>query len=291
MNKAARIWKSIPPLHSLKTIPEHPPRTADPTLTTVALISRNQLIQHALTKQPCVSEYKFNMFTSVHGHNFAFHDIIILDNGLTPFTVENYMTRTHAKAESILQAKEKAPESDTDESATRETKEKPSYPQSRSFPDFAKLYDELDFPAYAEVTERLITRANEELSKWKNHLLNEGGFSAIRVKDPTTDEFLAKRCVLLPSTALTEWKSQFNTIIKQWLDFSLEQFPSRQFLMKFQRDEEEMKKLFYVKAVGVQNPDRKKFVDVPLWMMEVMLKKWRTDRALEEWSAKYQRQD
>jgi hypothetical protein len=253
----------------------------------VAFISRNALLRKILGKPPCYLKYEFDMFTSVHGHNFAFHDIILLDNGLAPYTVEGYITRSHAK-NSLLQSDVDILDSCSSQSTISERQEPPLYPQFRSFPDSAQLYDELDFPAYAEVTERLLVQANEQLSKWKTHLLNEGGFSAIRVKDPTTNKFVAKRCVLLPSTALADWRDQLNPITTQWLDLSLVQFPVRRFLWKCQRDQEEMKKLFYVKAVGVQNPDRKKFSDVPLWKMEVMLKKWRSDRALEEWSAKYQ---
>lgn len=274
MRKIPRIWKENPfrsRLQSSKT-----------QQLSVALISRNPILRNALVNvnSPCGQKYNFDMFTTVHGHNLAFHDIILLDNGLNPFTVEEYMTRFHAKKHIPFRPSSTAPE---------HHRTPPIYPQSRPFPDFAALYDDLDFPAYAETTERLLTRANAELAKWKSHLLNEGGFTAIRVKNPITNKFVPKRCVLLPATVLTEWKYEVNTIAKLMLDFSLPQFPVRRFLRKCELDETEMQKLFYVKAIGVQNPERKKFLDVPFWKMNVMLKKWRTDRALEEWSARYQR--
>ena len=288
MSKVAKVWKPSP----LRAARE--PVNAQGSLTTskkytVALISRNGLLQHSLDGPPCREKYKFNMFTTVHGHNLAFHDIILLDNGLSRFTIESYITRSHAKRSQLQLNAEKSEAKDESASTTNSCLSENRPADSRSFPDFAQLYDEYKFPSYAEVTERLLAEANQNLDKWKSHLINEAGFAAIRVKDPTNNKFVAKRCVLLPSTALADWQHQLNPITKQWLDLSLNQFP-RTFLEKCQQNEKEMEKLFYIKAAGVPNPERKKFVAVPLWKMEIMLKKWRTDRALEEWSAKYQQQ-
>ena len=288
MSKAARVWKPSP-LRAAREPANAQGTQAISKRYTVAFISRNALLRKLLDRPPCQTKYEFNMFTTVHGHNLAFHDIILLDNGLSPFTIESYITRSHAK-KSRLQLNAAKAEANAESISTNELPPLKGQPSdSRSFPDFAQLYDEYKFPSYAEVTESLLAKANETLEKWKSHLVNEAGFTAIRVKDPTNNKFVAKRCVLLPSTALADWKHRLNPITKRWLDLSLDQFP-RSFLEKCQRDEKEMGKLFYVKATGVHNPERKKFVDVPLWKMEVMLKKWRTDRALEEWSSKYQQQ-
>ena len=95
MSKAVRVWK-LSPLRAARE-----PANAQGTQTiskryTVALISRNALLRKLLAGLPCGAKYEFNMFTTVHGHNLAFHDMILLDNGLSPFTVESYITRSHA---------------------------------------------------------------------------------------------------------------------------------------------------------------------------------------------------
>jgi hypothetical protein len=288
MSKAARVWKHGPLRAACEPVNAQGTQAISKRYT-VAFISRNALLRKFLNGPPCQAKYEFSMFTTVHGHKLAFHDIILLDNGLSPFTIESYIGRSHAKRS---QRQSNVKKSEAKPGSTETTKTSPSKtwpPESRPFPDFAQLYDEYKFPSYAEVTERLLAQANKNLDKWKSHLVDEAGFAAIRVKDPTNNRFVAKRCVLLPSTALLDWKEQLNPITNQWLDLALEQFP-RTFLEKCQEDEKEMQKLFYVKAAGEQNPERKKFVDVPPWKLEIMLKKWRTDRALEEWSAKYQQQ-
>ena len=94
-----------------------------------------------------------------------------------------------------------------------------------------------------------MAEANRILDEWKSHLVNEAGFTAIRVKDPTNNQFVAKRCVLLPSTALADWKHKLNPITKQWLDFSLDQFP-RTFLEKCQHSEKRDEEIVLCKSCG-----------------------------------------
>ena len=283
MSEAPRLWK-LSPFH----------RQTIYGKLRVAFISRNTALLTFLRKKPCWTKYDFDMFTTVHGHVLSFHDIILLDNGLPPFTVESYILRSHAKKAYHLSNGdyEVAPDPESSpiaiETSSSENQDTTSASNSRRFSDLAELYEKRGFPAYAEVTEHLITEANRQLEKWRSHLLNEGGFSVIKVIDPTTNHYLAKRCVLLPSTALVDWRYNFNHITKRWLDFSLIQFP-RHILQELQQNKnKEMDKMFYFKTVGVQNSERKRFVDVPLWKMEVMLKKWRTERALQQWGAEYQ---
>jgi hypothetical protein len=248
------------------------------------------------------------MFTTVHGHFLAEHDIILLDHGLGPFTLESYITRDSinysftADLESkqyppYLPELSEAPERGKIDPKTSyfsgvlcEGTTRPPPPLSRThlFPDFVSLYHGCDFPGYAEATLSMLELANKRFAAWKRHMVNEGGFSLIRVMDPTTNKLVARRCILLPEHALKHWGRRINQITKQWLDFSRGYFDHHA-LRKVEGSSEEMNKLFYVKRNGLDAPQRRNFRNIPVWKMEVMLKKWQTDKALEEWSANYRR--
>jgi hypothetical protein len=246
----------------------------------IALISTNNALRYHIHKPPFIRNYKVFMFTTIHGTMLANHDIIILDGGLS-FTVESYITREHAKW-AFLQNRRRASLAPSDKSPYPNKAE--TFP--RSFPDFAKLYNEYDFPAFADLSEHMLDKANEQLNAWKSHLRNEGGYSVIRVRDPQTSEMLAKRCILLPSRAVNHWKDQLNRIVMSQVELALAQFPAK-YMARF-GDYNEIEKLFYVKRIGMNNSARKLFERIPLWKLDVMLKKWRTDKALEEWIANYQ---
>jgi hypothetical protein len=250
------------------------------------------------------------MFTTVHGHFLAEHDIILLDHSLDPFTLESYITRNSMNSslssdlelmkyppyppEPVAAPERRKIRSNTSyfsavryEGPSNIARPLPPLYKTRSFPDFTSLYHECDFPGYAEATVSLLESANKQLAAWKKHMVNEGGFSLIRVRDPSTNKMVARRCVLLPEHALKHWGSEINPITKQWLDFSRHYF-DRRALGRVRWSMEEMNKLFYFKRNGLDAPQRRNFQNVPVWKMEVMLNKWRTDKALEEWSANYQ---
>src|ERR1700719_3629269 len=73
---------------------------------TVAFISRNVLVKRYLRRPPTITNFEVDMFTTIHGHNLAFHDIILLDNGLAPYTLENYITWPRKKGFNILSERE-----------------------------------------------------------------------------------------------------------------------------------------------------------------------------------------
>jgi hypothetical protein len=214
-----------------------------------------------LDGNPFARCYRLDMFTTSQGYKFVDRDVIILDDGIVEFSVESYMTRHAARLD-----------------LSRRIQNDRSTNHQKVFKDFAKVYEECNFVRYAETTELLVNIANDQLLTWRNYLHNEGGFAPIRVKQQWTNKTVAKPCILLPSTALANWKESFNEITTRLVGKYLREWDPRVY-----NNPEELKKLFYVKRIGIDNPDRDKFLDVPVWKMDIMLKKWRTDRALERW--------
>jgi hypothetical protein len=146
------------------------------------------------------------------------------------------------------------------------------------FPEFAKVYEWRNFVQYAETTELIVNIANDQLLTWRNHLRNEGGFAPIRVDHPYTNETMAKPCILLPSAALANWKTSFNEKATNLVRTHLQKWDPQRY-----NDPKELEKLFYLQRIGIYNPSRKFYWRRPVWKMDIMLKKWRTDRALEHW--------
>lgn len=157
----------------------------------------------------------------------------------------------------------------------------------QSFPNFKYLYDDLDFPQLALETENLLVKPNLQLTAWKRHLRDEGGFSVIRVKDRYLRENVAIPCVLLPKSAVSEWRDDFTKNTGLLLQQLRERYPPET-MQKYYDDPVEMEKLFYFKTRG-NVFRRERFSKVPLWKMEIMLKKWRTDRALVDWAEEFKR--
>jgi hypothetical protein len=250
-----------------------------------------------LSRPPFNDAYEFKMFRTVHGNVFSPYDAIIVDDGTHPFTVESYLTRDHAfaarenalKLHSLKPQRRKgdldySPSEKSDKDAENEDQlENPL--QTRSFTDLAELYHGRNFAQLAKSTETLINKANSRISALKNHLHAEGGMSVIRVRNPATKKLVAKRCILLPSTALDTWRRNLNIMVKERLDECFTEFSSN--YMTRYHNYDEMLKLFYFQRIGMDAPERESFQNVPLWKMEVMLKKWRTERALQEWIDNY----
>jgi hypothetical protein len=201
------------------------------------------------------------MFTTAQGPNLAPFDIVLLDAGLPEFTVESYIARVN-------------PPGELDQS---------QIPSPRKFPDLQELYDGRNFVRYAEATEISLATANEQLAKWKEHLLNEAGSSLIRIRDQRSHQLVPKRCLLVPGKAISEWGLQLNLVMTERLFNCLKRFPDHE-LQRYQEDKQKMSSLFYVKRIRMDNGDRHSFAKVPFWKMEIMLKKWRTDQTMEEWS-------
>jgi len=227
----------------------------------VALLSSNKHLELCLNEPPFNENYVVNMFTTTQGPNLAPFDVVLLDAGLPEFTVESYIARVNPPGKSN-QSQTSSP---------------------RVFPDFRELYDIQNFVRYAEATEASLAPANEQLAKWKQHLLNEAGSSLIRIRDQRSNQLVPKRCVLVPGTAIAEWGLQLNVVMAERVLSSLKQFPDHD-LQLYQEDKHKMPSLFYVKRTRMDNGDRHSFAEVPFWKMEIMLKKWRTDQATEEWS-------
>jgi hypothetical protein len=258
LSKAARIATK------LDIIPASPKKKP-----IVGFFSTNPVLKRYLCRRPFTEKYSLNTFTTVHGHKLIGYDVILLDDGIVPFTVESYITRRPSQR---------------DQQANQPTSRDPA---TRSFPDFAKLYDNGNFELFAETAETTVNAANVQLTAFRKYLHDEGGFAVIQVKDPNTSTFVAKRCALLPSTALWDWQFKFNLNTRLLVETCLDKFNPR-CMKQFRRyDELKKKKLFYFKRCGRGNSSWKNFIDTPGWQMEVMLKKWRTDRALEEWGEKY----
>ena len=150
-------------------------------------------------------------------------------------------------------------------------------------PDFRDLYDSRNFARYAESTEVSLIRANKQLAKWKELLLNEAGSSLIRIRYQRSGQLVPKRCLLVPRTAISDWGLKFNVVMTERLFNCMKRFPEHA-LQEYQEDKKKMASLFYVKRICMDNGDRHSFANVPFWKMEIMLKKWRTDQAIEEWS-------
>lgn len=160
---------------------------------------------------------------------------------------------------------------------------------NQSFPEFKHLYDDLNFPRLVWTVENLLDKPNKQLKGWKRHLLDEGGFSVIRVKDRFLKEEVAIPCVLLPRAAVGSSHSLAKTI-DLLLEQLREKYPPER-MQKYYDDPREMKRLFYYKTRWGLSTGWKvfgeKFLNVPLWQMEIMLKKWQTDGALIKWAREF----
>lgn len=201
------------------------------------------------------------MFITAQGPNLAPFDIVLLDGGLPEFTVESYIARVNPSGEP----------------------DQPEPSSPRAFHDLRELYDGFNFARFAESTELALTTANEQFVKWKEHLMNEAGSSLIRIRDQRTHQLVPKRCVMVPGSAISDWGLQLNVVMNEKLRNCMKRFPDHE-LLQYQEDKQKMLSLFYVKRIQMENGDRRKFANVPFWKMEIMLKKWRTDQAMEEWS-------
>jgi hypothetical protein len=232
----------------------------------VGFFSTNARLKRYLCRQPFIKTYSLNMFTTAHGHQLCGYDVILLDDGILPFSVESYITRRACQ-------RDQANQRDSEDTLIR------------SFPDLEQVYTKKKFSQFAETAETTVNAANIQLAAFRRHLRDEGGFSLIRVRDPNTSTFVVKRCAFLPSTALWDWQFDFNLNTKLLVDTCLDKFNPR-YMHQF-RSYKEMEKLFYFKRCGRSDGSLKDFIDTPLWQMDVMLKKWRTDKALEEWGEKY----
>lgn len=113
--------------------------------------------------------------------------------------------------------------------------------------------------------------------------MNEAGSSLICIRDQRSNQLVPKRCLLIPGTATADWGLQLNVVMTEKLLECIKRFPDHE-LQQYQEDQKKMLSLFYVKRIYMENGDRHNFANIPFWKMEVMLKKWRTDQAMEEWS-------
>lgn len=237
------------------------------------------------------------MFRSVHGHVLAPSEVVLVDEGAAPFDVESYLTRLHAKIarEEALEDSAKIDLERLVSSVRTETPGQSSplepVPENgglkiESFHDFADLYHGKNFVGVADTTEALLNKANKQMHALEHHLRSEGGMSVIRIRHPETRQLVAKRCVLLPSVALRDWAHRLSSEVRRLLDESFRRY-SNKYMAQIYKDDDKMTQLFYFKRIGIDARDRENFKDVPLWKMEVMLKKWRTDRALKQWIDNY----
>ena len=252
------------------------------------------------------------LFTTVHGDNLLGSQFIIFDEDTSEWNVEKYLTRDSADRAFLAgELKTQIQQSDTSKTSQifpfgvksfqkggpgdrinstsaafvrRLEKHSLIY---QSFPDFKYLYDDLNFPELALEAENLLVRPNQQLRAWKRHLRDEGGFSVIRVKDRYLRENVVIPCVLLPKSAVSEWHDDFIKHTGLLLQQLRERYPPEA-MQKYYDDPVEMEKLFYFKTRG-NVFKRERFSKVPLWKMEIMLKKWRADRALVDWAKEYKR--
>jgi hypothetical protein len=223
---------------------------------------------------------------------FVPYDAILVDEGAAPFDVETYLTRIQAKIarkrEVELLTEQQQVRNDQlefEETSLSYSSRDATGPLSHAFPDFAELYDGENFTSLAETTEFLLEHANEQMEALKNHLRSEGGFTVIRIRDPVKCKMIATRCILLPSTAFATWGWDFNRKTEELLDACFREF-SLEYMERYENVRDVMS-LFHLKRIGIDAPEREFFRDVPLWKMEIMLKKWRTDRALKQWIDEY----
>jgi len=258
------------------------------------------------------NKYRLKLFTTVHGDNLLGSHFVILDEGTNDWNVERYITRDSADR-AFLDGELKAQIEQSNASrdspvyssfgkkyTKRGQADKMNQTKSafirrlekhslvyQSFPNFKDLYDGLNFPQLAEEAESLLVKPNIKLTAWKRHLRDEGGFSVIRVKDRYLQQNVAIPCALLPSMAVSDWKDNFPKNMDALIQILSDKYPPEE-LQKYYDDPKEMEKLFYFKRRG-NVFRRERFSKVPLWQMEIMLKKWRTDRALVDWAKEHER--
>ena len=218
------------------------------------------------------------------------HDAILLDEDISPLTAEAYLTRTQSE---LMRRRVVKPEI-----ARESSSEMPSlqwrpdqavayrdYTKSRHFPELAYLYHSTDFPRSVKLIESNFEEVNNQLDKWKEYLRRNQGMAPIRIEYPTADRFIAKRTVLLPTRMYKKHGSDSPAFVLGLIRKCLQKF-SPVHLDRY-RDDQQMASLFCLKMVGTEA--KKSDLDlVPLWKMEVMLMKMRTDRALQEWIKNYE---
>jgi hypothetical protein len=268
-----------------------------------ALMSRRLQVYGSMQSRAFNKKFLLKFFTTVHGDNLIGNHFIVLDEGANNWNVEKYLTRDNAdRAFLDGELKSQILQSNATQYASLFTSGGMEYKEGertafvrrlekhslvyQSFPDLKDLYDELNFPKLAQEAEDLLEKPNQELAAWKRHLRDEGGFSVVRVKDPHFRENVVIPCVLLPSTAVDDWKGvDFVKNTDQLLQQLWEMYPPES-LQRYYDNPKEMNKLFYYKSRG-KTFRKEKFSNVPLWKLEVMLKKWRTDKALVDWAKEH----
>jgi hypothetical protein len=140
------------------------------------------------------------------------------------------------------------------------------------------------FCSTAQAFNAKITTANTILAAWKQCMLSENGFGLIRIPGPQPGIFVPKRCVLVPAwVKRTVGRREYGEIVRGLCEFALEQWSDRRLYDMAARDQERVQELFLLPdGPGVMNP----FLELRLSDMNTMFKKWKLERAVEDWAAK-----
>ena len=244
----------------------------------MAFITINEALVKYLRRPPFQAKQKFNVFTIAETDRLARHDIILLDGAYPKLTIEAYLDRAYAKRKGTLD-KKLDPIGTSFTNAYQLHSDRPAV---ISFPDFAALYEGWDFPQYIETLQLQLDEANLYYAQWVDYLKLRKGVGVVRVIDPVTNKYVAKRCVLLPATALHDWRYQFNFFTNYWVNYCMLKHPN----MEKYDSEHEGVELLQVGKIARSEVDRK-FESLPFWKLAIMLRKWRTDKALAEWGQMY----
>ena len=140
------------------------------------------------------------------------------------------------------------------------------------------------FASTARDMEVVVTECNAVLAAWKQYMLAENGLGLIRIPGPQQGMYVPKRCVFVPKWVKRRVSGhKYGMIVRFLCEFALEQWPERRLAEMAEREQDRVRELFLVPDVKpVNNPLR----GARLWEMEMLFKKWKIDRSVEEWVAK-----
>jgi hypothetical protein len=155
-------------------------------------------------------------------------------------------------------------------------------PSTLEFNNFKTQYNRKNFAEIADSTENLLDIAYGNVDRLRKYIRSENGYTVIRIEDDRNRRRRrSMRCILLPNTTKL-YDKDFRAYLDGMIDQCLRTFPLNVTLME--------SRFFPFRHASKRIPTGKgpeELEGYPLWKIDIMLRKWRTDRALEQWGQQY----
>jgi hypothetical protein len=256
------------------------------------------------------SKYKIVAFNALRSQALLRYEIIIIDDGYRPPTPEAHLyglLRPHASDKSnpnpldsgsyFVHRNAGHPPSELKPLLTKFSpysvvqktpklsSEITKVPIVLEFNDFKKKYKRTNFPEVANSTENLVDIAYGNINRLRTYLRSENGCAVIRIKDDRNRRRRRPmRCILLPNTTKL-YEKDFRAYLDGMIDQCLRTFPLEVKLFE--------SRFFPFRNAAKRIPTGKgpeELEGYPLWKIDIMFRKWRTDRALAQWGEQFQSQ-